>query len=429
MAGLALGLMYIGTGEEKIAEAIIDLLFLTCESEVKSKMSMTRFLCLGLALVYLGKQDEAEKFIVTASSLPNAQLANFSSVLMEVCAYAGSGNVIQVQKLMHICAQHLGEDGLPISDEEPNEREGDEAKDGAKGAAAGDSEGPPAMDKEAAARAAVHQSIAVLGIALITMGESVGRQMAERSFQHLLQYGDLAVRRAVPLAMALSHISDPDYALIDVLSKLTHDADKDAAMCAIMALGIMCAGTTNSKVAEMLRNLALFYKDDNSPLFVVRLAQGLLFSGKGLVTMAPYHSDRTLLSGPAVGGILTVMLSCLDFGNTLLGKYHFLMYTLACAIRPRMMMTLVEGGGEVDDDENPDNLEFAKVKVRVGQAVETVGQAGKPKRLTGFQTQETPVLLNVGDRVELATDEYEPLTTVLEGLVILRKKKKKNTST
>merc|ERR1712014_139543 len=138
------------------------------------------------------------------------------------------------------------------------------------------------------------------------MGESVGRQMAERTYQHLLQYGDLAVRRAVPLAMALAHISGPEYSLIEVLSKPSHDADKETAMCAIIGLGLMSAGTTNSKVAELLRGLATFYKDDNSPLFIVRLAQGLLFSGKGLVTMAPYHSDRTLMSGPAVGGILTV---------------------------------------------------------------------------------------------------------------------------
>ena len=45
------------------------------------------------------------------------------------------------------------------------------------------------------------------------------------------------------------------------------------------------------------------------------------------------------------------------------------------------------------------------MKVRVGQAVDTVGMAGKPKRITGFQTHTTPVLLAAGDRAELATDE------------------------
>ncbi len=61
--------------------------------------------------------------------------------------------------------------------------------------------------------------------------------------------------------------------------------------------------------------------------------------------------------------------------------------------------------------------------MRVGTAVDTVGQAGRPKTITGFQTHQTPVLLGVRDRAELAdADTYEPLTSVLEGVVILRKK-------
>ena len=34
-----------------------------------------------------------------------------------------------------------------------------------------------------------------------------------------------------------------------------------------------------------------------------------------------------------------------------------------------------------------------------------VGQAGKPKTITGFQTHTTPVLLAYGERAELATEE------------------------
>ena len=47
-------------------------------------------------------------------------------------------------------------------------------------------------------------------------------------------------------------------------------------------------------------------------------------------------------------------------------------------------------------------------------------QAGRPKTITGFQTHTTPVLLSVGDRAELATNKYLPLTNTLEGLVILK---------
>ena len=61
------------------------------------------------------------------------------------------------------------------------------------------------------------------------------------------------------------------------------------------------------------------------------------------------------------------------------------------------------------------------VSVRVGQAVDVVGQAGKPKTITGFQTHTTPVLLSYGERAELATEEYIPVTPIMEGFVILKK--------
>ena len=60
------------------------------------------------------------------------------------------------------------------------------------------------------------------------------------------------------------------------------------------------------------------------------------------------------------------------------------------------------------------------MSVRVGQAVDVLGQAGTPKTITGFTTHDTPVLLGHGERAELATDEYIPLTSVLEGFVILK---------
>ena len=60
---------------------------------------------------------------------------------------------------------------------------------------------------------------------------------------------------------------------------------------------------------------------------------------------------------------------------------------------------------------------------RLSQAVDVVGQAGKPKSITGFQTHTTPVLLAHGERAELATEEYTTLTPVIEGFVICEKNK------
>ena len=108
-------------------------------------------------------------------------------------------------------------------------------------------------------------------------------------------------------------------------------------------------------------------------------------------------------------GIVSLMHILLDFNSLILGKHHFLLFVLACSLRPRMLVTL-------DEDLKP-----LPVSVRVGQAVDTVGQAGRPKTITGFQTHTTPVLLAAGERAELATDEFLSLTSVLEGVVILKK--------
>ena len=93
----------------------------------------------------------------------------------------------------------------------------------------------------------------------------------------------------------------------------------------------------------------------------------------------------------------------------ILGNYHWILYYLTTAMRPRFLITL---------DEELNNL---PVTVRVGQAVDTVGQAGRPKTITGFQTHSTPVLIGYGERAELATEEYLALASVLEGFVILKR--------
>lgn len=49
-----------------------------------------------------------------------------------------------------------------------------------------------------------------------------------------------------------------------------------------------------------------------------------------------------------------------------------------------------------------------------------MGQAGKPRRITGFQTHNTPVVMGHGERAELATEEFIAATSVLENFVILR---------
>jgi 26S proteasome regulatory subunit N1 len=59
--------------------------------------------------------------------------------------------------------------------------------------------------------------------------------------------------------------------------------------------------------------------------------------------------------------------------SIILGKYHNMLYILVLAMQHHRMIL------NVDEDLDP-----LSVPVRVGQAVDVVGQAGKPKTITGF---------------------------------------------
>ena len=96
--------------------------------------------------------------------------------------------------------------------------------------------------------------------------------MVIRSMNHLLQYGEPIIRKTVPLAIGLLSISSPDVQIMDNLTKLSYDADHEVAQSALLALGLIGAGTNNSRLNGNLRQLASYYAKDPGHLFMVRLA-------------------------------------------------------------------------------------------------------------------------------------------------------------
>lgn len=67
-----------------------------------------------------------------------------------------------------------------------------------------------------------------------------------------------------------------------------------------------------------------------------------------------------------------------------------------------------------------ENLKPINTQVMVGQAVDTVGQSGNPRTITGFQVHKAPVLIGFGERCELSNEEYVPYSDVLEHVVLLK---------
>lgn len=419
ISALGVGLVYVGSGNDEYASIIADRL-MSC-TETEGNQAIARHMALGLGLLFLGLENDADPMleIMDTIELPIGRVAH---VIVQSCAFAATGNVLHIQRLLRTCAEHPEMEDKEKQEKAVAERNEQEARarlastsnaGGNTTTASTTASGTNAAPTDTNANKDVsgkymYQSVSVLGLALVAMGEELSVQLAGRMADHLLQYGDTAVRRVVPLALALCHISDPQYEIVDVLSKLSHDPNEETAQSAIFAMGIVGAGTNNSRIAGLLRTLATFYRNEADHLFIVRIAQGLLHMGKGLVTINPFHSDRLLTSPVALAGLLATIVCGLDFKATIHGKHTHLLYCLATAMQPRFVSTVDETGKQL------------QIEVRVGQAVETVGQAGRPKTITGFQTHTTPVLMGVHDRTELADDSYLTLTNVLEGVVVLR---------
>ena len=119
-----------------------------------------------------------------------------------------------------------------------------------------------------------------------------------------------------------------------------------------------------------------------------------------------------MFSNPsALAGLITTSFLFTDFDSLVMTR-PYLLYCLTLSIQPRFLLTIdVETGEPV------------KCSVRVGTVVDTVGQAGKPKTLAGFQTFTTPVLLSYGEGAEMASEEWLPVTggAILEDVIVVKK--------
>jgi 26S proteasome regulatory subunit N1 len=269
IAALALGQVFAGSADGEIASSILQTMMERDEAQFKDPTA--RFMALGLALLYIGRQEDAEAVLETLKVI-EFPIARQAEVLVEMCAYAGTGNVLKIQKMLHLCNDHL---------------DADKHDD-------------------------LFQTFAVIAIAVIAMGEDIGSDMALRAFNHLMHYGEKSVRKAVPLALGILCASHPVVSVLETLSKYSHDNELEVALSAIFAMGLVGAGTNNARLAQMLRQLAVYYHRDANCLFVVRLAQGLSHMAKGTVTVNPFHSNRQIMSVAAVSALLSTTLLFTD---------------------------------------------------------------------------------------------------------------------
>nr|XP_012141688.1 PREDICTED: 26S proteasome non-ATPase regulatory subunit 2 isoform X4 [Megachile rotundata] len=403
LGAIAIGLVNVGSADADVSSILLQKLLELTPQELSSTYS--RFLPLSLGMVYMGCRDIIEAPSAALQVLPEPYKLP-SQTILQVCAYAGTGDVLIVQELLRICSE-------PVNGEHASETSIHSSGTSCCDPRSRNAESPEKKTKkseeklEGSKEIGSTQAIATLGVAAVGLGE--GKEDS-RIFGQIGRYGPISARRAMPLALGLSFLSNPDLAVLDVLNKYSHDNDAEVTNNAIFALGLVGAGTNNARLATMLRQLACYHAKNPLHLFLVRISQGLVHLGKGTLSISPLRFASKVLDRTALAGLMVVLVAFLDNQNLILTRSHYLMYCLALAMEPRWLVTLDE------------NLQSLPVSVRVGHAVDIVGKAGNPKCISGGYVHTTPTLLSYGERAELALDEYEALSNVLEGFIILREK-------
>jgi 26S proteasome regulatory subunit N1 len=87
-----------------ITEAIVQWLLLA--ENAKLEHAFAKFVALGLGFLFLGQQEAVEATLEVARSV-HERIAKVASVMLDTCAYAGTGNVLKVQEMLSICGETI----------------------------------------------------------------------------------------------------------------------------------------------------------------------------------------------------------------------------------------------------------------------------------------------------------------------------------
>lgn len=107
-----------------------------------------------------GLQDASDATIETLKAIDHP-ISKTAQILVEACSFAGTGNVLKIQAMLHHCDDHI------TASKKDSKEEKKDAKEESK------------LD-------ATFPSFAVIAIALIAMGEDIGAEMSLRQFNHLV---------------------------------------------------------------------------------------------------------------------------------------------------------------------------------------------------------------------------------------------------
>lgn len=466
LAGLSIGLIVVGSANCYCARLLLEcLLEIDCLIQCPENLVTSWFLCLAIGLCFLAQKrvNYKNELKMQLNCLQSDGLRDLLNLICMICSFAGSGDVLKVQQLLHSVL--FNKSGSQSTDSGGAGTSGTRNLDQRSGSSDSDlefeqiahflfdpigfimreprtrinrhtnttetidsidlirssllnRERDHSVDKEDVGSISewpcenLISSISIIGIAIIASGEVISREMASRILQKILITTNCPGKEMVPLAYAILYTSNPDPVIMDILEKIAKNESVSTSLNAIIACGLIGGGTLNGKVVRMLKSVVQHY--ENGPSYVLNaaiLSSGLLHLGRGLLGLHPFNCDGKLLIHNSFAALLIISFACIDVESMILGKLHQLIFYLTPAIQPRWILTL-----------NENTLEPIKVNLRVGKNIQTSDQFGQAKIAADNHVYTSPAVLNVGEKAEIVDDDHiQSLTPFVEDVVLVRK--------
>lgn len=107
---------------------------------------------------------------------------------------------------------------------------------------------------------------------------------------------------------------------------MAHNEDKETALRALLGLGLIAAGTNNSRVGGLLKNLGLYYEEEPDYCYIIRIALGFLYCGKGTVGINCYYSNGFLYNKIGFAGLFITSQAMMNMEEFLVKENHYLLF-------------------------------------------------------------------------------------------------------
>lgn len=368
---LGISILYSCSNSSKAYEAVFPLL-----SSSNIEIGLFAIYTMGVVFAASGDESVISACLETFNSLSKtSQFSNFAllgiGLMFMKCPHLRNSKVYselpRFCKLLCLGLMHVGSGNPSISDEILTE------------SFTGDSD--PLLE-----------IIGLLSACLIGVGDPIGTELLDRITNSAMMLDSFHLKTAIPLCLALLYPSNPKPEVIEVLERSM--LLRDTQVNAIIALGIVGAGTKSSRVLNALENSFSLISKDIKPVATKIIAQGLINLGKGLFTMSPLYYNKNVISNRAMVGLLSTLI--FFFSQSLLTDYSFISYVMSSAFSPKYVVGF-EGS------------------CKVGKPIDTVGMVGKPNKLSAIVIHSLPIILNANERAECDEDVY---TSYIEDVLV-----------